>query len=224
MARRNTGAVRQYTTDGILVKEHASLGVAADSVGCSPSLISKGCNRAQSVKTCKGFVWRYASNDEIAQGDMTAIDELNDGRRVRQYTMEGKLVKEYRNPRDAADTNGFNRGCIIASCNRYPSHTTSAGYVWRYADDDEIAKGDMSVFDGLDDRKAVRQYSLDGKFIKQFAGLRVASRETGIYSSSLSCCCNRKPRHSTAGGYIWRFVDDDEFFSVQEVSRNAEAG
>lgn len=211
MSRNIAVAVRQYATDGTLIAVHANLNAAAESVGCTISLISKGCCRALNVKTCKGFVWRYVTDDEIASGDMSVIKELNGGRVVRQYTLTGEFVAEYIGLKDASAKTGATRGGISSCCNRIKNHATSHGFVWRYGDDDEIAAGDMSVFSTLDDRKPVRQYTVDGKFVKRYDGLRVASRETGIKNSNLSACCNRKPRHGTAGGFIWRFVDDDEY-------------
>ena len=211
-------AVRQYTRKGVLVAEFDSSAEAARAMGCSPSLISKGCCRAPSVKTCKGFVWRYVSDDEIAAGDMTAIELLNGGKPIRQYTPDGTFLKEYHNLTEATEQSGVPKNGISASCRRYSSHVTAGGFAWRYAEDDEIAKGDKSFLHLLDTKRPIRQYSPDGKFVAEFEGVRIATRETGIWNSNISACCHRKQGYATAGGYIWRFKDDDEFAVGSEVT------
>lgn len=53
--------------------------------------------------------------------------------------------------------------------------------------------------------KAVEQYSLDGKLIATFFGLREAGRKTDINYSHIGDCCNNKPNRLTAGGYVWKW-------------------
>lgn len=55
-------------------------------------------------------------------------------------------------------------------------------------------------------KKRVIQFSLDLEFIKEYEGVRQASRETGINNSSISRCCNCK-RLKTAGDYIWKYKE-----------------
>ena len=45
----------------------------------------------------------------------------------------------------------------------------------------------------------------DGKIISEFYGGKEAERETGIKNTHIYACCNKKPKHKTAGGYIWRY-------------------
>lgn len=51
--------------------------------------------------------------------------------------------------------------------------------------------------------KAVCQYSLQGVFIKEFDSIMDASRETGIYDTSISLCCRNKQK--TSGKYMWKY-------------------
>lgn len=54
--------------------------------------------------------------------------------------------------------------------------------------------------------KSVNQYSLKGKLLNSFDGLRIAEEETGINNRDICACC--KGRVQTAGGYIWRYKDE----------------
>lgn len=51
-------------------------------------------------------------------------------------------------------------------------------------------------------RKSVLQFNLKGNLIKEFKGLRIAERQTGINHSNISLCCHNK--YKTAGGFIWK--------------------
>ena len=51
--------------------------------------------------------------------------------------------------------------------------------------------------------KAVIQLTLEGQKVKEFFGVREASRQTGINGSHIGDCCNGKPNRLTAGGYKW---------------------
>lgn len=50
--------------------------------------------------------------------------------------------------------------------------------------------------------KKVKQYDLDGNFIKEWNSIMEIKRELGINNSNIGECC--KGRRKTAGGYVWR--------------------
>ena len=54
--------------------------------------------------------------------------------------------------------------------------------------------------------QAVRQYDLNGKFMKEYETITQAYVETGINFSKISAVARGKRK--TAGGYIWKFVND----------------
>lgn len=54
--------------------------------------------------------------------------------------------------------------------------------------------------------KKINQYNLNGDFVNTFFGIREASRITGINSSHIGDCCNKKRK--SAGGYLWSFIYD----------------
>ena len=55
--------------------------------------------------------------------------------------------------------------------------------------------------------KSVIQYTLDGVFVAEYKSIGEAERQTKISGGSIRNCCNNKPHHKTAGGYIWKFKD-----------------
>ncbi len=56
-------------------------------------------------------------------------------------------------------------------------------------------------------KRAIDQYDLDGNIIKTFDTIRGAGVETGIDSGGIAKCC--KGTRNSAGGYKWKFVDEN---------------
>lgn len=52
-------------------------------------------------------------------------------------------------------------------------------------------------------KKTVLQYTLDNKFVAEFASTKEAERETNIYHGNIVDCCNQKRK--SAGGFIWKY-------------------
>lgn len=57
---------------------------------------------------------------------------------------------------------------------------------------------------GFNNKKAVNQYDLNGKFIKKWESAKNAARELDINFSGISSCCNNNLK--TYKFYIWRFA------------------
>ena len=57
-----------------------------------------------------------------------------------------------------------------------------------------------------DQSKCVRQYSLDGEFIKEWPSLAEIERQLGFAKPNISACCKNKYGAQTRYGYIWRFA------------------
>ena len=55
--------------------------------------------------------------------------------------------------------------------------------------------------------KKVFQYTKDGKFVKEFYSTQEAKRCTGINQGNIWACCTG--RYKSAGGYIWKFKNND---------------
>lgn len=56
-------------------------------------------------------------------------------------------------------------------------------------------------------KKPVLQYDKFGHFIRQWDGVRIAERETGICLQNIIQCC-KKNGYKSAGGFVWRYADD----------------
>lgn len=59
-------------------------------------------------------------------------------------------------------------------------------------------------------KKSVVQLDKNNKMIAIYPSAAEAMRLTGISNVSIGACCNKKPKHLTAGGYKWKFLEDYE--------------
>lgn len=224
--------VRKYSLDGEFLDEFDSGVSAAESVGLKKNVIYSVC-RGEMVKA-GGFMWRYADDDDLAGTHKTVDDVMkersenyktpvkapNPRTEIRQYSADGKVVGTYQSAYKASEATGIVKSSILSCCHRKAKG--AKGFVFRYVQDDEFAE--MSVKDRakLFERMKVkasnrgrrcRQYTLAHEFVGEYDNITIAGRETGTYDRGIASCCNRENAHNTAGGFIWRWVDDDEFFS-----------
>ena len=57
--------------------------------------------------------------------------------------------------------------------------------------------------------ESIRQFSKDGVFLKEWSSISEAARTLNIDRANIGHCCAHKPNHNTAGGYIWRYKNDN---------------
>ena len=57
--------------------------------------------------------------------------------------------------------------------------------------------------------KPVLQFNLNGKLLKEWKSATEASKHLGIAQMSISSCCLQKPKYNTAGGFLWKFKNDN---------------
>jgi hypothetical protein len=61
----------------------------------------------------------------------------------------------------------------------------------------------------VNSRRLIRQNDKNGNLIKIHESMTSAARESGISQGDISMCCNNVKHHNTAGGYIWKFEDNE---------------
>lgn len=146
--------------------------------------------------------------------------------RVRQYTLKGLFVNEYGSIKEAAEKTKC-PAHQISKCVNSDSLSSYGGYIWTACWRDDRLIG-MPLFvkptgvGPCSDRRSekargVRQYTRDGKFVAVYRTVYEPGRQSGskFKAQGIVACCNRSPKFCTYKGFIWRYVDDDEFNAVQ---------
>ena len=82
-----------------------------------------------------------------------------------------------------------------------------AGIGRQYSEDFKKKMSKLKSGENNHNAKRVAQYDLNGNLIRIWDYIRQVEKETGISHANISKCCKGKSK--TAGGYIWRYTDDE---------------
>ena len=58
-------------------------------------------------------------------------------------------------------------------------------------------------------KKAVLQFTKDGKFVAEYPSTIEAARQTSINQGNISNCCNGRKSYKSAGKYVWRYKEEE---------------
>lgn len=128
------------------------------------------------------------------------------GKRVQQYSLDGKFIAEFDSASAAARSFDTTPSNIIHCCNH--SHASAYNYIWKYTCDKIDIKTLVENYKktGKGSLKEVEQYSLDGEYIQTFSSCREAARSINApYHVGINSCC--LGRQKTAYGYKWKYKD-----------------
>lgn len=149
----------------------------------------------QLIRDYKTYDRKYGYN--ISLGGIDDFVRLN-AKKVYQYTLDGKFVKEYESVSEAQRQVGAG----VSSCiNGYAR--TAFNYQWfdKYmgASVPEICNREEAI--AISQYKPVYQYSMEGKFIREYTSIKEASEVTGIERTGIGNCMNKK--HKSHKGFLW---------------------
>lgn len=145
------------------------------------------------------------------EGRKHMSDARTDKRPVLQYDLNGDFISEHESTISAAKSIGTSAGSIwsccigVASGKRAKKSQLVKGYTFRFKEDypDCPLHIDIEI---TTNRKKVLQFSLSGKFIKEWDSIVDAEAFINTSSSGIRQCCYGKYRQSN--GYMWRFRSD----------------
>lgn len=124
--RRPFKKVSQYDEQGRLIKTYPSLLAAEKELGLNRNTISLAANGA--LRYCFGYVWKFGERKKIPP--VGHLDLVN--KRITQYTLRGKFVKEYPSVKQAGIQTGFDENGI-RSCAK-GRRGDYKGYKWEFTD------------------------------------------------------------------------------------------
>lgn len=115
-----------------------------------------------------------------------------------QLDKYGNVVAEYESITAASKATNINVGNISKCCRK---GGTANGYMWEYKNNQSNTQYKTSA------TKAVVQFEQNGTFVAEYNSITEAQKSTGISSSGIGACCNNK--RLSAGGFVWRFKEDE---------------
>jgi hypothetical protein len=199
--------VKQYTSNGVFIKEYECIKYASNETGISKSGISLCCNNK--LKTAGNFIWTF-SDVELTEEH---IAWCNSDKRsencivVHRYSMSGEVIQEYVSLTLAGLATNADPTSITLCCKG--EYKSVANSIWRYAWE-ELTQEHLEWCNTLSSdslKKKVNQYLRDGTFICTYNSIVEACLKTGVSRCGIGECCRRESK--TAGGFLWQYFDEE---------------
>lgn len=130
---------------------------------------------------------------------------------VLQFDADGVLLNRFDSAEDASRAVGGNQRVINGCCGG--RNNTAYGYIWLYEadyDHTQTIQKKQRKQRSLNSyfSKPILQFTKDEVLVTEFISAVEASRQTNINVCCIRDCC--KGRQKTAGGFIWRYKEDEE--------------
>jgi hypothetical protein len=220
----NSKKVRQFSLDGTFIREFYSSVEAFNSLNRqtgSPTKIDDVCRGER--KSAYGFIWKRGEN-------ILKVEPVNENskvkiKKVKQFSLNGDFICEFESIPDAARSlysknnslslNGL-KSSIYATCNK--KLTLAYGYLWVYSEE-HINNNKIEPINYIymenNKKYKVRQFSLDGTFIKEWESMTSAAKflspnknQIKNYRARISSVCKGKSK--TAHGFIWEYTNSSD--------------
>ena len=126
----NSKAVCQFTLSGDYLAEFPSLQDAANIFGGKGATICNAC-KGKTSKTAYGYQWRYKEDVVNPLDGIEPFKNASQGPKkpIMQYSLDGKLLKEWDCIKSAADYYHVTKGCLSMALSR---QRRSLGFIWKY--------------------------------------------------------------------------------------------
>lgn len=129
-------------------------------------------------------------------------------RRVSQYSLDGKFIKEYNTLKEADEDTGISFKNISKAVRGH--RKTAGGFIWKFSDNKNIAyKPKVYLSEPTRECKEIEQYSIDGKLISTYISINEAVRKNGFKNHS-NIISNLKEKTKSAYGYIWKYKNNQD--------------
>jgi hypothetical protein len=122
---------------------------------------------------------------------------------IKQYDLEGKLVKEFKSIASAAKEIGISKGAIQSVL--LNNRKTAAGFIWKYLEDENPDFSEKITINKNRGRK-VCQYDLDMNLLNIYECMSDAARKLNIHKNNIRCVIINSRK--TAGGFIFKYLDE----------------
>ena len=204
--------IKQYSLDGIFIETHKFISTI-EKIADTMHVIHDCCNGK--IKYAYGYIWRY-EDDAVDKYSLpterekkSAIIRANFDCKIIKYDFYGNKKFTYKDIDDAAIKENVSRRDIINCCNGRIVYINN--HIFRFENDDFDK---YQIF--RKNNKITLQYALNGNLLYVYNNATEASAITGISIGSICNVCNG--RNKTAGGYIWRYVEN--IFEIPDLSNS----
>jgi len=203
--------VTQFTLTGKKIKTYHTIQAAAQASSLTSDNIQK--NVKGENKTAGGFIWKYASLNDIKKLSTFKPTEYSKSatgmKEIIQYSIEGKKLAVYASVTEAARALGTS-GSGIRTALDNPSRS-SGGFVWRTQGN--LYRGSLARIQPANKAKMVTQYNLQGHKLNVYPSAKQAEAATGVHGTTISHVARGKLK--STGGYIWQYGDGPKRLDIE---------
>lgn len=197
-----------FDLSGKRLAEYYCINEAVKATGCCAEIIKQSCQDHQIHNST--YQWRYWEEDPELQIISPSMP-YTDKKQIKQYDLNGNLIKIWNSISEAANTLNIERTNIIGVCKK---RTKSAGgFIWQYIEDNSLVKYEKNYnTKHIFKTRAVLQYDLNDNFIAEYPSIKeacAAINKNKIYTSvsHISSCC--RGRQKTAYGFKWKYKENN---------------
>ena len=163
---------------------------------------NKANNRADNLEWCDRLY-----NINYGTGRERHRENLYTRRPILMLDKEGKVLAEFSSIREAERKTGINRSPIANCCKRKDKYYTAGGYKWEFAENRDTPDQRIKPPKYIPPikKRAVVMLDENGNALRTFDSVKEAEEYIGV-TGVIGCC--KGQHHITAGGYRWRYADE----------------
>lgn len=147
-------------------------------------------------KSAGGFVFVRASSYQ--ENVEYVCKRIKEPKAVKQYSLDGKFIKEYGSQIESFRETGICNVTISAVCSGRTKSRTAGGYQWIFSGDE------YKIRQIIPHERPVSQFDKSGNLIKTYPSVKEAAASFKIHESNIIKCC--KGMHKTSVGFIWKYA------------------
>lgn len=188
---KTTGApIIQYDLLGNKLNEFSSISLAENITG----LTTVGAVCRGEKLTSGNFIFRFVG-DKFDKFRLTS-EKI---KKIVQYDSLGNILNNWGSIKDASITLKIDQSDICNTCKGI--RNSAGGFIFRYINDDFDK---FKIKEIIPSSRKVKQFTIDGKFIKEWDKISDVSKILNIDPSSITKCC--KGKYSTSGGFKFTYA------------------
>lgn len=128
--------------------------------------------------------------------------KINMARAVLQYSLTGNFIQEWESAKQAGEALDIIPGAITNVCKG--NRKVAGDFLWRYRSDYDTIPNRLTNINLKSASVPLKQYTLDGKFVKEWESITAAAKELGYSLGNFSTYCNGRNNHEYKGFLYYR--------------------
>lgn len=121
---------------------------------------------------------------------------------VLQYSLTGNFIQEWESAKQAGEALDIIPGAITNVCKG--NRKVAGDFLWRYRSDYDTIPNRLTNINLKSASVPLKQYTLDGKFVKEWESITAAAKELGYSLGNFSTYCNGRNNHEYKGFLYYR--------------------